>query len=151
MVRMIMAAVAAVLCTLIIAKGNAPAVGPDKTITWAGGGKGKVLFDGRKHAEKGYVCKDCHHGLFGMKFGTARITHAALKQGQYCGACHNGTLAFNTVDQEKCIACHQAKKQKRQMQEEKNMFKQDDPGRAGKGMERTTATPESGMPPPFER
>ena len=69
MVRMIMAAVAAVLCTLVIPAGNAPAVGPDKTITWGGGGKGKVLFDGRKHAEKGYVCKDCHPGLFTRKFG----------------------------------------------------------------------------------
>ena len=110
MVRMIMAAVAAVLYTLVIPAGNASAVGPDKTITWAGGGKGKVLFDGRKHAGKGYVCKDCHPGLFSMKFGAAKITHAALKQGQYCGACHNGTLGFSTVDEGRCFACHQGKK-----------------------------------------
>ena len=137
MVRMIMAAVAAVLCTLVILAGNASAVGPDKTITWAGGGKGKVLFDGRKHAGKGYVCKDCHHGLFSKKYGTAKITHAELKQGRYCGACHNGTLAFSTVDEGKCFACHQGKK-KPVMPEEK---------RKGRG----PITPESGMHPPFER
>jgi c(7)-type cytochrome triheme protein len=146
---MIMAAVAFALCILVILAGNASAVGPDKTITWAGGGKGKVMFDGRKHAEKGYVCKDCHHGLFGMKYGTARITHAELKQGQYCGACHNGILSFSTVDQGKCFACHQGKKKKPEMPEEKRRYKQDDSGRAGKG--RSTKTPESGMPPPFER
>ena len=144
MVRMIMAAVAAVLCTLVIPAGNASAVGSDKTITWAGGGEGKVLFDGRKHAEKGYVCKDCHHGLFNEKYGTAKITHAALKKGQYCGACHNGTLAFSTVDQGKCVACHQLKKKMPGMQDEKKMYKQDDPGKAGKGL--GTITPESGMP-----
>ena len=123
MVRMIMAAVAAVLCTLVIPAGNASAVGPDKTITWAGGGKGKVLFDGRKHAGKGYVCKDCHPGLFSMKYATAKITHAELKQGRHCGACHNGTLAFSTVDQAKCFACHQGKKKKPEEHEEKKMYK----------------------------
>ena len=150
MVRMIMVAVAVALCTLVILAGNASAVGPDKTITWAGGGKGAVMFDGRKHAEKGYVCKDCHHGLFSMKYGTARITHAKLKQGQYCGACHNGTLAFSTVDQEKCFACHQGKKKKPEMHEEKRMYKQEDAGKAGKGG-RSTVTPESEMPPRFEK
>ena len=123
MVRMIMAAVAAVLYTLVIPAGNASAVGPDKTITWAGGGKGKVLFDGRKHAEKGYDCKNCHPGLFSMKYGAAKITHAKLKQGQYCGACHNGTLAFSTVDEGKCFACHQGKKKKPGEHEEKKMYK----------------------------
>jgi len=123
-------AVAGAICTLIIAAaGNAPAVGPDKTITWAGGGKGTVLFDGRKHAERGHVCKDCHHGLFSKKYGTAKITHAALKQGQYCGACHNGNLAFSTVDQDKCFACHQGKKKRQGMhmeQDGKKMHTQDD-------------------------
>ncbi len=146
--RMMVTAVAVALCTLVILAGNASAVGSDKTITWAGGGKGKVLFDGRKHAEKGYVCKDCHHGLFSMKYGTAKITHAELKRGQYCGACHNGTLAFSTVDPGTCFACHQEKKVKPEMQEDKKMYKQDDSGRAGKG--RSTIAPESQWPPPFE-
>ena len=129
MIRMIMATVAAVLSTMVILAGNASAVGPDKTITWAGGGKGKVLFDGRKHAEKRYVCKDCHPGLFSMKYGASRITHAELKQGKHCGACHNGTLAFSTADRGKCFACHQGEKKKPAMPEEK-----------GKG--RSTKTPE---------
>ena len=133
MVRMIMAAVAAVLCTLVILAGNASAVGPDKTITWAGGGEGKVMFDGRKHAEKGYNCKNCHPGLFSMKYGAAKITHAKLKQGQYCGACHNGNLAFSTVDQAKCFACHELKKKMPGMQDEKRKYKQDDLETRGRG------------------
>lgn len=119
MERMMVTIVAVALCTLVILAGNASAVGPDKTLTWAGGGKGKIMFDGRKHAEKGYVCKDCHQGLFSMKHGTAKMTHAELKQGHYCGACHNGTLAFSTVDQGKCFACHQGKKKKPTMPEER--------------------------------
>ena len=118
MVRMIMASAVAVLCTLFTLAGNAAAVGPDKTITWSGGEKGKVLFDGRKHAESGIVCKDCHHGLFSKKYGTAKMTHEKLKQGHYCGACHNGTLAFSTIDERKCFACHQGEKKKPTRQEE---------------------------------
>jgi len=146
---MLMAAVAVALCTPVILAGNASAVGPDQTITWAGGGEGVVLFEGRKHAEKNLACKDCHHGLFSTKYGKAKITHAKLKQGHYCGACHNGILAFSTVDREKCSACHQGKTRKPGLYEEKKMYKQDDPGGAGKG--RSTLTPQSGMPPPFER
>jgi c(7)-type cytochrome triheme protein len=123
MVRMIIAVVAVALCTLAIPTGNASAVGPDKTITWAGGGKGAVMFDGKKHAEKGYVCKDCHRGLFSMKYGTAKITHAELKQGRFCGACHNGTLSFSTVDEGKCFACHQGKKKNPKTHEEKIIYK----------------------------
>ena len=147
--RMLIAAVAVALCAPVIVAGNASAVGPDKIITWAGGSEGAVTFDGRKHAEKAIVCKDCHHGLFSMKYGTAKISHAALKQGHYCGACHNGILAFSTVDQDKCFACHKKKIKKPELYEEKKLYKQDVPGTAGKG--RGTMTPEPVVPSPSER
>ncbi len=86
------------------------------------------MFDGNNHAEKGLGCKDCHNGLFSMKFGTAKITMAALKQGQYCGACHNGNLAFSTDDQQKCFVCHKGKKklQERKEQEGKKTHMKDE-------------------------
>ena len=126
--RMRVTAFAVALCALVILAGNASAVGPGKTLTWAGGSKGAVMFDGNYHAEKGHGCKDCHHGLFSMKFGTAKITMAALKQGQYCGACHNGNLAFSTDDQQKCFVCHKGKKklQDRKEQEGKKTHTQDE-------------------------
>jgi c(7)-type cytochrome triheme protein len=106
--RMKAAAVVAALCALVNAAGNALAVGPGKTLTWHGGGQGEVLFDGSRHAGTGHGCKDCHHGLFTMKHGTARITHTALSRGEFCGACHNGKLSFSTDEQNKCSECHRA-------------------------------------------
>ena len=82
------------------------AVGPGKTLTWQGGGRGMVTFEGEEHAHKGYACGACHPGLFTMKKDTAKMTMAALNQGKYCGVCHNGEKAFGTKDPKKCHKCH---------------------------------------------
>jgi c(7)-type cytochrome triheme protein len=55
------------------------------------------------HREK-YTCRVCHSELeFNMKVNTTEITEAANVAGKYCGACHNGKLAFG---QEQCKKCH---------------------------------------------
>jgi c(7)-type cytochrome triheme protein len=55
------------------------------------------------HREK-YTCRVCHSELeFNMKVNTTEITEAANVAGKYCGACHNGTIAFG---QEQCKKCH---------------------------------------------
>lgn len=82
------------------------AVPSGKVITWPGGGRGRVVFEGKEHAEKGYTCNSCHPGLFQMKKGAATMTMDALNKGRYCGACHNGTVAFSTNDPGKCHECH---------------------------------------------
>lgn len=78
-------------------------------VSWQGSGAGQVVFEGKEHAEEGYVCKDCHPALFEMKKGSAKITMGAMNRGKFCGACHNGTVTFRTDDPKKCHECHKQK------------------------------------------
>jgi c(7)-type cytochrome triheme protein len=82
---------------------SAMAVPPGKTLEYEGGGTGKVVFDGKIHADKGLKCNDCHTTIFQMKKGSAKLTMADLNAGKYCGVCHNGTKSFKVVN---CARCH---------------------------------------------
>jgi c(7)-type cytochrome triheme protein len=86
--------------------GTATATPPGKNLDYAGGGMGKVVFDGKVHADKGLKCNDCHTKVFKMKKGSDKLTMAAMKEGKQCGTCHNGTKAFKTDDPAKCTTCH---------------------------------------------
>ncbi len=86
---------------------SAFAVPAGKTVEFAGGSAGKVVFDGKVHADKGAQCADCHQsGLFKMKKGGDSITMADINAGKFCGACHNGTKAFKAGDAANCGKCH---------------------------------------------
>jgi len=86
---------------------SAFAVGSGKTVEFAGGGAGKVVFDGKTHADKGAKCADCHQsGLFKMKKGADKLTMKDMEAGKNCGACHNGTKAFGVKDAASCAKCH---------------------------------------------
>ena len=100
------------LFLLLFLIGPASAVGPDKELTWPGGGQGKVTFEGDDHADENYTCADCHPGIFAMKFGTAKMTMAAMNRGEYCGVCHNGIRTFGTDDPERCEECHKKPKKR---------------------------------------
>ena len=54
-----------------------------------------------------FRCKVCHADL-GFKFeaGGNDITMLKVIDGQYCGACHNGDIAWSV---ENCNLCHSAK------------------------------------------
>ncbi|MEW6108300.1 MAG: cytochrome c3 family protein [Nitrospirota bacterium] len=94
--------------TLIVAiafVGSALAVPPGKTVEYAGGGFGKVVFDGKSHADKGLKCNDCHTKIFQMKKGE-KITMADMNAGKNCGVCHNGEKAFKSSDAADCSKCH---------------------------------------------
>jgi len=108
--------------------GNASAVGPGKTLTWAGGSKGAVMFDGNYHAEKGHGCKDCHHGLFSMKFGTAKNHHGRAQAGPVLRRLPQRQTRLQHDDQQKCFVCHKGKKklQDRKEQEGKKTHTQDE-------------------------
>ena len=86
------------------------AVPSGQVITWEGGGYGTVKFEGDEHAEKGYKCESCHPSLFQKKKGSAKMTMASLNKGQFCGACHNGKVAFSTDNPKECHECHKTKK-----------------------------------------
>jgi c(7)-type cytochrome triheme protein len=86
--------------------GSAMAVPPGKTVDFAGGSAGKVVFDGKIHADKGLKCNDCHTKIFKMKKGAEKFTMDDIKAGKACGTCHNGEKAFKASDAANCAKCH---------------------------------------------
>ncbi len=69
----------------------------------------KVLFDHSLHnKELSLACDECHMKLFDMKVGSTgekgNFTMKAMYDGKYCGACHNGSLAFDLKGD--CSKCH---------------------------------------------
>lgn len=63
-----------------------------------------VIFSHRTHRSR-YTCSVCHIELeFSLAQGETGITRADYLDGRYCGACHNGKLAFSTKFA--CDACH---------------------------------------------
>ena len=67
-----------------------------------------VLFSHKTHADKGNKCEDCHDKIFKKKIGSTdqdnAMTMNTLKEGKFCGVCHDGDKAFK-VDKE-CKKCH---------------------------------------------
>ena len=54
-----------------------------------------------------FRCKVCHADLgFKFKAGGNEINMVKIIDGQFCGACHNGDLAWSV---ENCNLCHSAK------------------------------------------
>jgi c(7)-type cytochrome triheme protein len=81
------------------------AVPAGKTVEFAGATAGKVVFDGKTHADKGLKCNDCHPKIFQMKKGTTKIT-APHKAGEFCASCHDGKKAPSAMDEANCAKCH---------------------------------------------
>ena len=54
-----------------------------------------------------FACKVCHADLgFKFKAGGNEITMAKIIDGKFCGACHNGEIAWSI---ENCFMCHSGK------------------------------------------
>ena len=75
------------------------------------GSEGAVTFSHTAHlAQKvdgqAMSCKNCHTKLFKMKKGGEDITMAAMKEGKFCGGCHDGKTAFSASAAENCAKCH---------------------------------------------
>jgi phosphate transport system substrate-binding protein len=91
---------AALFC--LVAGGASFATGDGKVLLYGGAGQGRVVFDGRVHAAKGFNCNDCHLQLFATR-KQARITMDDHSSNRSCFACHNGEKAFNDCDK-----CHRS-------------------------------------------
>lgn len=53
-----------------------------------------------------YKCPACHDALFKMKAGAGEpITMDAIREGRFCGVCHNGKRAFESSF-DTCARCH---------------------------------------------
>jgi c(7)-type cytochrome triheme protein len=68
-----------------------------------------VLFSHKVHVEEiGFSCEACHDGIFEMSALSVQekddFTMDSLYKGKYCGACHDGSMAFASNTQ--CARCH---------------------------------------------
>ena len=50
-----------------------------------------------------FKCKACHESIFVMQKGASDITMAAIIDGEFCGNCHNGKIAWDALY---CDRCH---------------------------------------------
>ncbi len=71
----------------------------------ARGGPGPVVFRHTTHDTAELRCTTCHTRLFPFRRAT-EITHAAMREGRQCGACHDGRRAFGTEAEGDCRRCH---------------------------------------------
>ena len=54
-----------------------------------------------------YQCRVCHSELgFEMRAGANDVTMQEITDGKFCGACHDGTIAWSA---ENCDLCHSAR------------------------------------------
>jgi c(7)-type cytochrome triheme protein len=83
----------------------------DFTMTQTGDAS-PVIFSHEHHTEaQDLKCKDCHTKIFQMKIGKTAdkqgpLTMAAMQEGKFCGACHNGEKAFGVKAEDACAKCH---------------------------------------------
>ena len=87
--------------------------GPEAPIVWEK--PARATFDHKIHTmDAGLECSACHDDVFAMesKEESKRetFTMAAMAEGQFCGACHNGSDAFDSSTQ--CASCHFAPTEK---------------------------------------
>jgi c(7)-type cytochrome triheme protein len=72
------------------------------------GERAHVRFDHFAHQAQDPDCRTCHDRLFTMERGSSDanglLNSENMANGKYCGACHNGQLAFSV--KENCAACH---------------------------------------------
>jgi c(7)-type cytochrome triheme protein len=96
--------IAIVLVVSFVLTASAFAIGSGKTVEFAGGKMGKVVFSGEVHAKAGLKCGACHPGLFKMKKGADAVTMKDINDGKFCGTCHKeGGKAFPAKE---CAKCH---------------------------------------------
>ncbi len=99
-----------VVIIAVVFVGSAMAVPSGKSVTFPDGAMGKVVFDGKVHADKGLKCMDCHSKIFPMKGpgkeGAAAFKMADINAGKFCGACHDGAKGFKASDPANCSKCH---------------------------------------------
>ncbi len=82
----------------------------DFTIEGAKDSPGPVTYSHEKHKEKFPKCNACHTKVFKMKKGkSGPLTMAAMNEGKFCGACHDGKQAFSVKDEASCNKCHTKK------------------------------------------
>ncbi|MBF0327945.1 MAG: cytochrome C [Nitrospirae bacterium] len=93
------------ITAICITASSVQAVPPGKIIDWKSP-MGRVVFDGKKHADKGLECGRCHPAIFEQKKGADNFRMTDIKIRKFCGECHNGTDAFSATEGHNCKRCH---------------------------------------------
>lgn len=65
-------------------------------------GMNPVLFPHWFHRIR-FKCKVCHEDIFIMKKGANDIDMSKIMEGEFCGKCHNGLIAWEALY---CDRCH---------------------------------------------
>jgi len=124
--------VALVLVVSVAFVSIAVAVPPGKTIEYADGDQGKVIFSGDTHGPKqGIKCNDCHPKPFAMKKGSFKMTKEDHGKPDYCGKCHDGKehfgkVVFSQSNEADCAKCHKKEEMKKEAApEEKKEMKEE--------------------------
>lgn len=92
---------------LVALVGFVAAVEGDIVFQRKGGGAGEAppaLFPHWVHRIR-FKCYVCHDAIFQMKAGTNPVTMDGIREGKFCGTCHDGKTAFS-VSFETCGRCH---------------------------------------------
>ncbi len=75
-------------------------------------GRIHAVFSHKKHLLREHLkCTQCHPKIFAMKVGGDVVkkgvfTMESMKEGRYCGTCHNGKKAFSVAELASCKHCH---------------------------------------------
>ncbi len=73
-------------------------------ITYSGRGAGSVVFSHSSHVGKTRLnCMECHRITATAKIN-GRTGMKDMKNGAFCGVCHDGQTAFGVTDN--CARCH---------------------------------------------
>jgi len=87
--------------------------GPKERIHLEGKNKSTFFNHSTHTVDIGLECESCHDELFEMESGVAEengdFTMQSLKEGKYCGKCHDGETAFHAYTN--CGGCHEAPKE----------------------------------------
>ena len=74
-------------------------------VTYRPPGADTVVFSHDRHVGKASLkCNACHYALYPITGKGKRVKMADMEKGKSCGACHNGTKAFDT--KKNCKKCH---------------------------------------------
>ncbi len=96
-----------VLCFMISSGAMAQLLVGGGNVRYEPKGAAPVLFNHEKHVTAtGRKCSGCHFGVFQMKKGSNKMNMRKLTKGHFCGACHNGKIAFDVEDRTNCTRCH---------------------------------------------
>jgi c(7)-type cytochrome triheme protein len=81
--------------------------GGDIIFTPKNPGVKQVLFSHENHVTgKNIKCSGCHYRIFQMAKGSYKMNMDKITEGEFCGKCHDGRIAFDVKDKKNCKRCH---------------------------------------------